>query len=351
MSINVIIAFFLSFGLSLLTTRQVIKSSNTLKLGDNPSEARKVHKKRTPNLGGIGVFIGTSVAYFAFSDYSISIRPDKLFAISIFLFFLGVQDDLKPIGALARLLIEIACVGFIIYITDIRLITLWGIFGIHELSIYGSYILTTVFIVGCINAYNFIDGVDGLVGSLSLLASICFGLIFNLYGEWLWTLLCVSICGGILGFLHFNWNPSRVFMGDGGSLFLGTILAFFAVRVMQLPSVQGDLVFQAPHTIAFSLIIVPVVDMVIVIALRLIHKKSLFAADNRHAHHRLLAINLRHSSTSLIILLANITIIVFAYFVQGQGALKSLIYTILYCFVLELLLIYISSQIRRRNIS
>ena len=344
MSINVIIAFCLSFGLSWITTRQVIKFSKKLHIGDDPNEERKIHKTITPNLGGIGVFLGTSVAYFAFSDYSMIIRPDKLFSISIFLFFLGVKDDLEPMGTKRRLLIEFICAFVIIYITDIRMTTLWGIFGIQELPIAASYILTSIFIVGCINAYNFIDGLDGLLGSLALLGSICFGLIFNLHDDWLWTLFSVAIFGGILGFLYFNWHPSRIFMGDGGSLFLGTIFACFALRVMQLPPITGsDLLsysILAPHTMAFSIIAVPVIDMVTVMILRSLHGYSVLKADKRHVHHRLLEVNPSHSFVSLTILSANIAIILFAYFVQSQGALKSLIYTILFCFMLELLLIY-----------
>ena len=353
MNFNVIIAFFLSFFLSLITTWQVIRFSNKKNLGDNPKgESRKIHKILTPNLGGIGVFIGTCVAYFAFSDYSMGIRPDKLFSISILLFFLGILDDLEPMGAKKRLLIEFACAFFIIYITDIRLVTLWGIFGIQELSLVASYLLTSIFIVGCINAYNFIDGMDGLLGSIALLGSICFGLIFNLYGEWLWTLLCIAICGGILGFLFFNWSPSRIFMGDGGALFLGTIFACFALHVMQLPPIRDNNIFfsiLAPHTIAFSIIAVPIVDMVIVMILRTIHGYSLLIADNRHVHHRLLSIKMNHSSATLLILLGNISIIVFAYFVQGQGALRSLIFTVIYGIVLESVVIYFVWLIRKRH--
>ena len=343
MSINIIIAFFLSFALSLITTRQVIRFSLKLHIGDKPLENRKIHKVITPNLGGIGVFIGTCVAYFAFSDYSLTIQPDKLFSISIFLFFLGVRDDLEPMGALRRLFMEFACAIFIIYMTDIRLITLWGIFGIDELPIIASYILTSVFIVGCINSYNFIDGLDGLLGSIALLGSICFGLIFNLYGEWLWTLLAVVMCGGILGFLFYNWNPSRIFMGDGGALFLGTIFSCFALRVMQLSPVEShdpSYMILVPHTIAFSIIAVPIIDMVTVFILRILHGNSILKADKRHVHHRLLEANLNHSSVTFIILLANISIIIFAYLVQNQGALKSLIYTVSFCFILELILIY-----------
>lgn len=343
MSLNIIIAFVMSFVLSLLVTLQVIRFSQRSGLGDKPDEGRKIHTQNTPNLGGIGIFIATCVTYFAFCDYSNAIRPDKLFAISIFLFFVGVLDDLEPITAFKRLLIEFICAFFIIYITDIRLTTFWGVFGIEDMPITLSYILTSIFIVGCINAYNFIDGIDGLLGSIALLGAVCFGFIFNLYDEWLWTLLCIAMCGALLGFLFFNWYPSKIFMGDGGALFIGTIFACFAVRTMQLPPISTDyLTINMPHTIAFSLVAVPIIDMVTVFILRVSHGYSPLKADNRHSHHRLINMGLNHDKSTLVLMLANISIVVFAFFIQNTGALRSFIFLIAYCFLLELLLIYIS---------
>ena len=342
MSINIIIAFLLSLGMSIFVTRVIIKFSNRAGWGDEPSEERKIHKKRIPNLGGIAVFMGTMIAYFAFSDYSNSIRPDKLFSISIFLFFIGVKDDLEPVIPWKRLFFEFICAFFIIYITDIRLTTLWGIFGIHELPIGLSYVLTSVFIVGCINAYNLIDGVDGLLASISLLGTICFGFIFKFSNEWLWTLLCISMMGSLSGFLIYNWQPSRIFMGDGGALFLGTIFACFSLRIMQLPPIHWDhFTMSAPHTLAFSIIAIPVVDMIFVFLFRVTKGISPFKADNKHCHHRLMKLGFNHEKVTIILLFANISIILLAYYMQNTGALRSLIYTFLYCSFLEFILIFL----------
>lgn len=350
MNPNVIIAFLLSFSLAFIITKSIIHLCNRLNVGDAPDGKRKIHQKKIPNLGGISIFIATSVSYFAFSDYANIIRPDKLFSIAIFMFFIGVYDDIEPMGVKVRLFLEFLCAFFIIYITDIRMVSLWGIFGITDLSLIPSYILSTLFIVGCINAFNFIDGIDGLLGFISLLAAVCFGFIFKLYGEWLWTLLAVCITGALIAFLWFNRSPAKIFMGDGGSLFLGTIFSCFALRLMQLPMISGDFLFiQAPHTIAFAIVAIPIVDITVVIALRLIHKRSPLRPDNRHAHHRLLAMDLSHGKSVLILGLANISIVLFAYFVQSAGALRSFVFTVLYCFLLELLLIYLSYLYKKKK--
>jgi len=343
MSINIIIALILSLGVSVFVTYNIILFSDHLGWGDDPSDKRKIHKYKIPNLGGVAVFIATMVSYFAFSDYTNTIRPDKLFSISIFLFFLGLKDDMDGVSVRSRFIIEILCAFFIIYITDIRVTTLWGIFGIEELPLVASYAITMIFIVGCINAYNMIDGLDGLLGSISLIGAVCFGFIFNFSVEWLWTLLCISMCGALLGFLVFNWYPAKIFMGNGGALFLGTIFACFALRVMQLnPIDYNGIQISMPHTMAFSIISIPIIDMITVFALRIYHKRSPFKADNRHIHHRMIRMGLNHAQASLSLVFLNIIIILFAYHIQNTGALRSLIFTILFGFLLELIVIYIA---------
>ena len=350
MSLNVIIALLLSIAVSVFSTFYIIRFSRHLGWGDDPSEKRKIHKRKVPNLGGIGMFIATMVPYFAFSDYADIIRPDKLFSISIFLFFIGLKDDMDGISVRSRFILQFLCAFFIIFITNIRLTTLWGIFGIQELPVFPSYILTSIFIVGCINAYNMIDGLDGLLGSIALIGAVCFGFIFNFSGEWLWTLLCIAMCGALLGFLLFNWHPASIFMGNGGALFLGTIFACFALRVMQLQPVEYQGIrFTMLHTLAFSIIAIPVVDMLMVFILRVYHGLSPFKADNRHIHHRLIGAGLDHAQASLVIVFLSLLIITFAYQVQETGALKSLLLTILFCFVLELAVIFVVYLVRKKK--
>lgn len=345
---NIIVAFLLSLVISVYITRSVIKYSLRVGIGDKPGEARKVHTKKTPNLGGIAVFIATIVSYFAFIDYHDIIRPDKIFSISILLFFIGVKDDLEPMSPKFRLLVEFACAIFIIYVTDIRLVTLWGILGIHTLPLWASYMLSSVFIVACINAYNLIDGIDGLLGSISLLGAICFGFLFNFLGDWLWTLLCVSLTGALIGFLIFNWHPAKVFMGNGGALFLGTIFACFALRFMQTtdPIYYEAIYIKAPHTLAFSLVAIPFVDLLCVFSYRILHWMPPFAADNSHIHHRMLRIGMKHDKATLSLIVLNLAIIAFAYFIQDAGALRSLLYTICFAVVLDVAFFYIEWQIR-----
>ncbi|MDL2223003.1 undecaprenyl/decaprenyl-phosphate alpha-N-acetylglucosaminyl 1-phosphate transferase [Bacteroidales bacterium OttesenSCG-928-M11] len=345
---NIIVAFLLSLIISIYITRSVIRYSLRVGLGDKPGESRKIHTKRTPNMGGIAVFIATFVSYFAFVEYQDTIRPDKIFSICILLFFVGVKDDLEPISPKFRLFVEFALAFFVIYISDIRLVTLWGIFGIQILPLWASYILSATFIVACINAYNLIDGIDGLLGSISLLGAICFGLLFNFLGDWLWTLLCVSLTGALIGFLIFNWHPAKVFMGNGGALFLGAIFACFSLRLMQMtdPIYYETIQITAPHTLAFSIVAIPFVDLLCVFSYRILHWLPPFAADNSHIHHRMLRIGLKHDRATISLIVLNIIIIAFAFLIQGTGALRSFIFTVCFAVAVDIIFFYIEWQIK-----
>ena len=341
---QLILIFLTSVVVAVFATWHIILFARKRDIYDQPNE-RKLHTKKISNLGGVGVFMASMFAYFAFSDINIYPRPDTLFSITIILFFIGLKDDLEPVKPFKRLAYEVLCAIFIIYFTDISINSLFGIFNIHELPIWASYIITVLFVVACINAYNMIDGIDGLIASLSLLGSTLFGLMFLSAGEYLWAMLCVSISGALIGFLIYNWHPARIFMGNGGSMFLGTFFACACLRFMQLNVISHSffdgsirLTILMPHTIALSVIAVPIFDLLSVFVIRLLNKQSPFNADKRHTHHRLLDIGCSHWLATIVIVLANVAIIVFAYFVQDTGALRSLLYTILFCTVLQLLL-------------
>ncbi len=344
---QIMLAFLASLMISVYSIQRIIRFSRKKDLYDIP-DSRKIHTARISNLGGVGVFMASMFSYFAFSNFAVFPRPDTLFSISILLFFIGLKDDMEPVDAKRRLMYELICAAFIIYFTDVRMPSLFGIFGLYELPYWGSCILTTLFILACINAYNMIDGIDGLLGSLSLLGAGLFGFMFLSAGQYLWVLLCAAVAGALIGFLIYNWNPARIFMGNGGSMFIGTFFACICLRFMQLGEIKLLFFNQSvildilmPHTIALSIIAVPIFDMLSVFTIRVLNKQSPFKADKRHTHHRLLDIGLSQKWTVALLVLANIAIIAFAYFVQDTGALRSLLYTMLFCACLELLLLFL----------
>ena len=339
---KMLFAFTVSVIVSIFTTDNITGFSKRSGIVDAAVGGRKIHTRSVPNLGGVCVFLASMFTYFAFSDYTDVPRPDKLFSISILLFFIGLKDDIEPVPAWRRFIYEFLCAFFIIYITDIRIPSLYGIFYIHELSYWASFGLTSVFIVACINAYNMIDGIDGLLSSLSLLGTFVFGVMFYDTEEWLWALFCINVAGSLLGFLIFNWQPANIFMGNGGSMFIGTIFACLSLRVMQLEHINGSFfTVSMPVTITLGVIAIPIFDMLSVFAIRICNKQSPFKADKKHTHHRLLDLGLHHWQAVLTLVLVNILIIGFAYWVQNTGALRSILLTLGFCLFLDLLLISI----------
>jgi UDP-N-acetylmuramyl pentapeptide phosphotransferase/UDP-N-acetylglucosamine-1-phosphate transferase len=339
-----VLVFLTSLAISVFATQRIIRFSKNNDFYDKP-DARKLHVEKISNLGGVSVFMASMFAYFAFSNFTSFPRPDTLFSISILLFFIGLKDDIEPVAAYRRLAYEFICAAFIIYFTDVRIVSIFGIFTITDLPYWASFILTSIFIVACINAYNMIDGIDGLLGALSILGVSLFGVMFFSVSEYLWTILSISVLGALIGFLIYNWHPARIFMGNGGSMFMGTFFACISLRFMQLGAFEITGIFDGidlkvlmPHTIAISIISIPIFDMLSVFIVRVLNKQSPFKADKRHTHHRLLDLGFSHWQVVFVLLFINITIVVFAYFVQDAGALKSLLYTLLYCICLQLFL-------------
>lgn len=338
------LTFLVSMIVAVFSIQRIVRFASSKNLYDVPDE-RKIHTRKISNLGGAGVFMASIFSYFAFSNIPLFPRPDTLFAVAILLFFVGLKDDIEPIKPIRRLIYEAICAVFIIYFTDVRIPSLFGIFGVNELPYWISCIFTVIFFLGCINAYNMIDGIDGLLGSLSFLGVLAFGLLLLSAGQVLWALLCASVGGALFAFLIYNWYPARIFMGNGGSMFLGTLFACLSLRFMQLGAISLSYFNQnlsleivMPHTIALSIIAVPIFDMLSVFIIRIWNKQSPFQADKRHTHHRLLDIGLSQRKTVVTIVLSNIAIVFFAYYVQDTGALRSLLYTILFCSFLQAVL-------------
>ncbi|GBU07487.1 UDP-GlcNAc:undecaprenylphosphate GlcNAc-1-phosphate transferase [Bacteroidales bacterium] len=347
---KMMLAFIVSLSISVFLINGIIKFSKRKNLGDNPSEKRKIHTSIIPNIGGVGIFVASMFSYFAFSDNTDAFRPDKIFSITILLFFVGLKDDLEPMKATTRLAYEFLSAFFIIIITDVRIMSLYGIFYIADLPYWASFALTSLFIVACINAYNMIDGIDGLLGSVSLLGTIIFGVVFFLVGEYLWALLSSAIAGALTGFLIFNWQKAKIFMGNGGSMFLGTFFACMSLRFLQIEPFRYEyLHISMPHVITLGVIAIPLFDMFFVVGTRLYTGMSPMKADNRHTHHRLLKLGLNHEQTVGILIAANLLIVAFAYFVQGMGALRSLLSTIGFCILIYLPLIMLNRRKLRNN--
>ncbi|MBW7676994.1 glycosyltransferase family 4 protein [Chryseobacterium chendengshani] len=319
--VKVGLGFLFSFFITYISIPTIIKISRRKNLMDEPG-VRSSHLRKIPNLGGIAIFysigICTSIlAYELFDIYKF------LFASLIILLYIGVMDDIVVMRAYKKLVAQIVVSALIVIGSDIRIRNLFGIFAIYEINYLISIIITIVTFIILINAFNLIDGIDGLAGGYALICSALFGISYYRLGEYNYPLVILSvvIIGTVLAFLYYNlsnYRATKIFMGDTGSMLLGFLLAFTSICFIDIfidkesPNIPRYHLKSAP-VIAMAILILPIVDTLNVILVRLWNKKSPFLADKNHIHHKLLKLNLTHRRSSFYIIVYYLFIVSVAY--------------------------------------
>ena len=293
---KIISSYPVALGISILFTLSIIDLAKQLKLFD-ANNSLKRHLEKVSSLGGIAIFAAFWIATCLVSDLESTGIANYLFVGSFILFLTGVRDDLVGIPALKRLVIQVG-VASLMFIGGIRLIYLPGLE--IELPLWGSYFLTIFLIGAVVNAYNFIDGINGLSGGLAIISALAFAFLFYTSGLKQFAAMALALAGAITGFLWFNFGTARIFMGDNGSTFIGVMLSFFAITFFQyhqfspqLAALKTDLPLEFTGIswqpiIVLAILIVPVADMVKVILSRLFRRVSPFHGDRTHIHHLLL---------------------------------------------------------------
>lgn len=316
--------FVISFLISFFSIPTVIKISRRKNLMDEPG-MRSSHLRKIPNLGGIALFysIGICASIFAYELFDLY---KFLFASLIILLYVGVMDDIVVMRAYKKLLAQLLVSALIVFGSDVRIRNLFGVFGIYELNYFLSTVFSIVTFIILINAFNLIDGIDGLAGSYSVMCSLFFGISYYRLGEYNYPLVIFSaiIIGAVLAFLYYNlsnYRVNKIFMGDTGSMVLGFLLAFTAMCFIdifidkKIAGVPRYFLHSAP-VIAVAILILPIVDTLNVIIVRLSHKKSPLVADKNHIHHKLLALGLTHRRSTFYIIVYYLMIVVVAYFLR-----------------------------------
>ena len=274
-------------------------SADRLRLLDMPDNNRKVHTVAKPLVGGLGIIAGVLVAMLLFFPV---IKYISLIVSIMLILGIGVIDDRFDISFKWRFVAQItATVITMHYFPGMNLKSFGNLFGFGPMETGMLMVPATIFCtLGVINAINMIDGLDGLAGSTSLIAFVAFAVLAWLNDMNTFMLLSLSFAGSIAAFLRFNWYPSKLFMGDAGSMTLGFVLAFFAIELTQKP---GSLV--SPVASLFVLA-VPVTDTLTVMSKRMMKGKSPFEPDKTHFHHLLKDMGFGHSGVVMVIMAISI---------------------------------------------
>ncbi|HEY2494661.1 MAG TPA: MraY family glycosyltransferase [Paenibacillus sp.] len=297
-----IIGLVLSLGLALLLTPQVKKFAFKVGAIDVPN-ARKVHTRVMPRLGGLGIYLAFILALFLvlpFVSADLSLRDAnfiKAFVVGgSMIVLIGALDDRFELSAKVKLLGQIiaACVVVFGFDISVDFVNIPFQDNFKYLESWISIPLTIFWIVGVTNAINLIDGLDGLAAGVSGIAIGTILVMSLLMGNMMIALLCMILLGAIIGFLFFNFHPAKIFMGDSGSLFLGFCLAMLSLLGFKQVAIVS---FMTPLII----IGVPLSDTFFAIIRRWVQKKPIFAPDKGHLHHCLRQLGFSHRQSVLII--------------------------------------------------
>lgn len=317
--IYLISSFLLALCISLYAVPIVVRVAHSLRFLDNPNE-RSAAVCPIPTLGGISIFL--SFVFSTMVGLSGEPMPEFVYIMVavLLMFFIGLKDDILTIPARKKLVAQLIAAAIIIFLAKIRFTNLHGFLGIGDIGIVSGVILTFFAIIVIINAFNLMDGIDGLCAGLSMLAATTFGSWFFISGHFNYAILSFSLVGGILGFFYYNVysKKNRIFMGDTGSLVLGAIMAVFVIQFNEfnIDQTQPFTIASAP-AVSFGILIYPLIDTLRVFTIRLLQFKSPFVADKNHLHHRLLTLGFSHKKATYTIMLMNFL------FILGVLALRN----------------------------
>ena len=332
-TIQLISAFLIGLVLVYVSIPVIVRISKEKHLYDEPNE-RRIHKIVIPNLGGVAIFIGISIATLLSLHQFEFIEFRYIQASLIILFFIGIKDDILIISARKKFIAQIICALILIIPGGIRFTNLHGILGLYEIDYILSVLITLLAIVAIINATNLVDGIDGLAASIGIFSSIIFGSKFLVTSNDDYAILCSAITGSLLAFLWFNvyGSTNKIFLGDTGSLILGLLIAVLVIQYNQFALTTTPQEISFSPVFSLAILATPLADMIRVFAIRIYKGKSPFAPDMNHVHHRLLKLGFSHFNSTLIIVFTNgfIITLAFAFRFLNKHALMALLIVVIF---------------------
>ncbi|KAB3530889.1 glycosyltransferase family 4 protein [Alkaliphilus serpentinus] len=290
---KLLISFFVAVAISYILTPYAKRFAYKVGAIDVPKDERRVHTVPIPRMGGLAIFLAFTITTLFMAELDKSLVGILIGATLIAI--MGMLDDIKPISAKYKLLVQFIAAMIVIY-SGVK-IEYMSIPFVGEWVPLGklSFFITVFWIIGITNTVNLIDGLDGLAAGVSVIASLTLAYVAYANNQPTVAMLLIILAGGAVGFLPYNFNPAQIFMGDTGSLLIGFLLATV--------SIQG--VIKSATTIAVAIPVlalgVPVFDTAFAITRRLVNGRPIMEADKGHLHHRLLEQGLSQKQTVLVL--------------------------------------------------
>ena len=320
-NIYIILALAVAFLISFASTPTVIALANKIKAIDIPKDERRVHKKPIPLIGGLAIFYGFVISVMCFSVIDRQVMG--LLAGALIIVTVGVIDDMRDLNAKVKLLFQIIAAAIVVYCgIEIEYVAnpLAKWIGPQYINLgLWSIPITVVWIIGVTNAVNLIDGLDGLACGVSTIASVALLSLTIISQNLNAAIITAALAGAGFGFLPYNFNPAKIFMGDTGSTFLGFVLACI--------SIQGIMKMYALISFAVPVLILglPIFDTLFAILRRIAKKKPIMSPDRGHLHHRLLDMGFSQRQTVSILYTLTSILCLTAVVMALKDALRGLI--------------------------
>lgn len=316
--------FLVAFMVSLAVYPVILRLAFRCNVMDTPN-ARKLQTRPIPVMGGLAVFVGwlAAMAVMVYG-YGYYVIPWRLVVVTLMV-MVGVVDDIRGLSAILRLIVEIGVICIMIFLVGTAFDCFHGLWGLPNNLPRGFYIPFTIFAgVGIINAINLIDGVDGYCSGYCAIASLVFALFFFHSHDYLfagWALACV---GALVPFILHNifGQESKMYLGDGGTLMMGTILAMFVFRVLCRNAsnhVYAETGFGLIPMV-LAIFAIPVFDTIRVMISRIFQGRSPFAPDKTHLHHLFIEMGFSHVGTTVILLSANFFVVLVWWLAYSLGS-------------------------------
>jgi UDP-GlcNAc:undecaprenyl-phosphate GlcNAc-1-phosphate transferase len=268
-----------------------------------PAQPRHLHQYALPRLGGVAIvfsfLLATAAALVVTRFLSPGLPPSlkpllTILPPAILIFLLGVYDDIRGVGPYWKFLVQ-AIAGSMLFAGGLRILDLPVLFGAHQFSWFTGLPLTILWVMAITNAFNLIDGLDGLAAGSALFSTLVVFVVALLGNMSLISLITLALAGAILGFLRYNFNPATIFLGDCGSLFIGFMLSALALSGAQ----------KAPTIIAVAIPVVsfglPILETSLSVLRRFISGRPVFTADREHIHHKLLQRGMSHRQVVILL--------------------------------------------------
>lgn len=289
---RIIEALIISVVVAFATTPLSIKIANKLGVIDRPKDARRVHKKPIPRFGGMAIFLGAMAGMIIPAQMNSRIGVAMLGGL--LMYGVGVADDIFDLKPAVKFLGQLL-IASLVYAMGIRITFISNYFGMTVTDAHANvilsnglaYIITVLWIVGITNAVNLMDGLDGLAAGSVAIMALSLAYIAYIHGVRLGSMpVCialVAVAGGCIGFLPYNFSPAKTFMGDGGALFLGYMIAVLSViSPLKRATFVGAI-------IPMLTLAVPIFDTLLAMLRRVLKRESIMSADKGHLHHHLMA--------------------------------------------------------------